>query len=106
MNINKKLIINIVSIITFIVTTIVVVSLYIVGLDFHDNTKELLGKTVVLACVLYFPISLIPALKFIFLKFKWNMDICLIVCCSLGLILVFIYSFFGILMITLATEPY
>lgn len=37
---------------------------------------------------------------------KWNMDICIAVCGSIGLILMLIYSFFGILMITLATEPY
>lgn len=106
MNINQKFVINIISIITFIVTTIVIIALYIVGLDFHDNINELMCKTIGLACVLYSPICLIPIFKFIFIKLNWNMNICLAVCGSIGLILMLIYSFFGILMITLATEPY
>ena len=106
MNINQKLIINIISILSFVIATIVVISLYIVALNFHDNLNELLIKTLILAFILYFPILFIQILKLIFQKLKWNMDICLAICGSIGLILVLMYSFFGMLMITLATEPY
>ena len=86
MNINQKFIINVFSILYFIIITVLLFVIYNIS-DYTDKSSDIeywqfMG---ILAGTLYSPVFIIQIIKLIFQKFKWNMDICLAICGSIWL---------------------
>ena len=87
MNINKKLIINIFSILYFIIVTLLLFVIYTIS-DYTDKNSDteywqFMG---IVAVTVYSPVFIIQVIKLIFQKFKWDMNVCLAICSSIAYI--------------------
>ena len=107
MNINQKLVINIISIVDFLIATFLLFLDHVTATNPNKNTdKDYLITELITIIILLCPIFIIQIVKWLFQKFKWDMDVCLAICGSIELVTLYIYFAFSYLITIPPTEPY